>query len=85
MFWLSNKENSFPIRTLIWRPVSHHNCKLSYNTEPGQATINPFEPNGFSHRFQLEQSISVLKGCLVVFFIFIQTLIEHSVSKRWSP
>ena len=21
MFWMRNKENSFPIRTLIWRPV----------------------------------------------------------------
>ena len=21
MFWMRNKENSFPLRTLIWRPV----------------------------------------------------------------
>ena len=31
-------------------------------------TINPFIPNGISHRYQLEQS--VFKGCKVVFFVF---------------
>ena len=24
MFWMRNKENNFPIRTLIWRPDSCH-------------------------------------------------------------
>ena len=25
MFWTRNKENSFPIRTLIWRPDDNNN------------------------------------------------------------
>ena len=29
MFWMSNIENSFPIHTLIWRPVSA-NCVRIY-------------------------------------------------------
>ena len=24
MFWMRNKENNFPIRTLIWRPDTDH-------------------------------------------------------------
>ena len=36
--------------------------------------VNPFKPVHF--RF---------KGCWVVFFIFIQILIEHSISKQWRP
>ena len=43
------------------------------------------KPNGVSHSYQLDQSISVEKGCWMVFFIFIQILIVHSVSKQWRP
>ena len=32
--------------------------------------INPFMPNDISHRYQLEQSIYVFKGCWMVFFHF---------------
>ena len=28
MFWMRNKENSFPIRTLIWRPNLSSNLYL---------------------------------------------------------
>ena len=44
--------------------------------------LNPFMPNGFPYAYQLDQSISVIRvvACWVVFFIFIQILIEHSVS-----
>ena len=28
MFWMRNKENSFPVRTLIWRPVIKHKTVL---------------------------------------------------------
>ena len=45
---------------------------------------NPFKPNGISHCYQLEQSISV-KGGWVVFFIFIQILKETSVNKPGEP
>ena len=37
-------------------------------------------PNGISHLYQLDRSISSLRV-----FIFIQILIEHSVSKQWRP
>ena len=39
--------------------------------------INPFMPNGIFHRYQLKQSISVVKDVGWYFFIFIQTLIEY--------
>ena len=29
--------------------------------------FNPFMPNGISHRYQLEQSISVLRGVRCIF------------------
>ena len=32
---------------------------------------NPFKPNGISHGYLLDQSISDFKGCWVVFYIFI--------------
>ena len=38
--------------------------------------INPFMPNGISLSYQLDQSISVLKSCWEVLFIFIQILIR---------
>ena len=32
MFWMRNKENNFPIRTLIWRPGPVHKISvLKYN------------------------------------------------------
>ena len=40
MFWMRNKENNFPIRTLIWRPGQYHNvlhiiwrCPLEIKTD----------------------------------------------------
>ena len=47
-----------------------------------QNTLNPFKRNEISHSYQLDQSISILR--VVGFFIFIQILIEHSVSKQWT-
>ena len=44
-------------------------------------SVNPFMPNGFSHLYQLDEFITNL-GILSVFFVFIQILIEHSVSKQ---
>ena len=46
-------------------------------------SFNQFKPTGISHRYQLEQSISVLRDVGWYFFIFIQILIENSASKRW--
>ena len=46
---------------------------------------NPFKLNGISHCYQLDPSFSVLKGCWIVFYIFIQISIEHSVSKQQRP
>ena len=43
--------------------------------------INTFNPNGISHSYQLDQSISILM-MLVVFFIFMQILVEYSLSKQ---
>ena len=40
-------------------------------------------PNGITHRFQLEESISVFKGCKVLFVIFIQVLVQNYASKQW--
>ena len=47
--------------------------------------LNPFQPNGISCSYQLGQSISVLRVVGWYFFIFIQILIQHSVSKQWRP
>ena len=47
--------------------------------------LNPFTPNEVPHRYQLEQSISVLRYAGWYFFIFIQILIEHSANKQWMP
>ena len=32
MFWMRNKENRFPIHTLIWRPVSNGVFKVQKNS-----------------------------------------------------
>ena len=47
--------------------------------------LNPFKLNGISHSYQSDQCISVLRVVGKYFFIFIQMLIEHSVSKQWKP
>ena len=43
--------------------------------------------NGISHRYQLEQSISLLRHVrwYSFFYFFNQILIEHSASKQWRP
>ena len=43
-----------------------------------ESSVNSFMPNGISHPHQLDESI--LKGCWVVSFNFIQILKVHSVS-----
>ena len=43
-------------------------------------SINPFMPNGISNRYQLEQSVSVLRD-VGYSLVLIQVLIEHSASK----
>ena len=48
-------------------------------------TLNPFMLNGISHRYQLEQSISVLRDVRWYFFIFIQVLKENYATKQWRP
>ena len=50
-----------------------------------RTTFNPLMPNGISHRYQLEQSISVLRDVRWYFFIYIQVLIENYASKQWRP
>ena len=58
-------------------------CNVNGNIQPVHEIS--FKPVGISHCYQLEPSISdnfCYKGCLVVFFIFIQILIELSVSKQ---
>ena len=46
MFWMRNKENNFPISTLIWRPdllsFSLCNCKITSGTEPRNLAIEHF-------------------------------------------
>ena len=70
---------------------SENCCSFSFHSnkeeENKDKCNNPFMPNGISHCYHLEQSISVLRDvhCWVVFLIFIQILIEHSASKQWRP
>ena len=55
MFWLRNKEDSFPIHILIWRPEN------TIKSETALLAINPFKPNEISQSYQLDQSISILR------------------------
>ena len=51
-----------------------------------KSKVNPFMPNCISHRYQLEQSISVLRdvGCFCAFFFhFYSNFIQRSLSKQW--
>ena len=48
-------------------------------------SINRFMPNGISHRYQLEQSISVLRDVRWYFIIFIQILIENNARNSGDP
>ena len=51
-----------------------------------RSKINPFKLNGISHCYQLDQSISILRGVGWYFFpFFFQILIKHSVSKQCRP
>ena len=47
-----------------------------------KTAFNPFMPNGISHRYQLEQSISVLRDARW-YFSFFQVFIENCASKQW--
>ena len=72
-------------RPAIWLPI-YRRILIRF--------LNPFKPNGISHSYQVDQSISVLKGCWVCgvsFFsnfsrIFceqaVETLIRHRVLRR---
>ena len=42
-----------------------------------RTAFNTFMPNGISHRYQLKQSISVLRDVKWYFFIFMQIFIEN--------
>ena len=55
MFWMRNKENIFPIHTLILRPVFKVNFGIKKITfyEKGIASIGPFPIiQGFSYPFE---------------------------------
>ena len=46
--------------------------------------FNPFKPSETSHRYQLEQSLSVLSGAGCFFRLYSNfKIIEHSASKQW--
>ena len=47
--------------------------------------FNPFKPYGNFHRYQLEQSIFVLRDVRWIFFILIHVLIENYESKKRRP
>ena len=61
--------------------------KMSQNLLSAAVVIGALrvKPNGISHCYQLEQSISVLRDVGWYFSFFIQILIEHSASKQWRP
>ena len=63
------------------RNESHDICLLFF------FFIDPFKLYGISHSYQLKQSIFVLRvgERSLVFFKFIQILIEHNVNKQWRP
>ena len=46
--------------------------------------FTPFMQNGISH-LSIAPVHFHFKGCLVTFFIFVQVLIDYSVSKQWRP
>ena len=58
--------------------------KLRWKQNGGIFYINPFMTNGISHRYQVNSPF-LFKGCWLVFFIFIQILIEYSANKQWRP
>ena len=43
-----------------------------------RTAFNPFLPNGISHRYQLEQSISVSRDVRCFFFIFMKIMQANS-------
>ena len=43
--------------------------------------LNPFKSNETSHFYQMDQTIFIFRVVGVLFFILIQILIEHSISK----
>ena len=60
--------------------IIHQNEKrLSH----GDEVINPFQPNELS--FSRTSQFPILEVLGVIFLIFIQILIEHSVSIQWRP
>ena len=52
--------------------ISQVKCFNSEFVHFMRPAFNPFMPNGISHRYQLEQSISVLRGVTWYFSFFIQ-------------
>ena len=70
-------ENHILATQLVFNVGGHHQSA----SEP---PFNPFMPNGIFHCYKLDQFISV-EWLLGSVFIFIQILIEFTVSKRWRP
>ena len=50
-----------------------------------RTAFNAFMQNGISHRYQLEQSISVLRDVGWYFSFFIQVVREKYACKQWRP
>ena len=51
----------------------------------GEFMVNSFKSNGISDSNQLDQSISVLRGDGILYFIQIFIHVVHSVNKQWRP
>ena len=64
--------------------ISQVKCFNSEFVHYMRTAFNPVIPNGISHRYQLEQSISVLRGVRWYFLLY-QVLIENYASKQWRP
>ena len=63
---------------LIWVQTVCKGCQQTTLVGKELTDLNPFMPNGIPRTVHFS-----FKGSWVVFFTFIQKLIEHSVSKQW--
>ena len=98
MIWMRNKENNFPIRTLIWRPAANISIvELVWKTEHSGLCLtwlnpppppqkkkkkNRWDPNISMYLFYLIDFVGVASAARFDYWIYSETFPKRSIKTR---
>ena len=71
--------------TYLLLGTDHSSTMMRCIGQEAKTSLNPFKPYEIFQSYHLDQSFFSFKGCWMVFFIFIQFLIEYSEINQWKP